>query len=129
GAWNGFGDGLVLYQLLGPWRIPVAIGAGLITCGAGFIGAREVVGALAGTLPGSPRTRVIGTVIAALLGGGFHAALTAGELAIRRDPTYAATMQPERERVVERELAQWEHDQAQQGAPVTQDQKRVEQHR
>lgn len=129
GAWNGFGDGLVLYQLLGSWRIPVAIAAGLVTCTAGFIGAREVLGALAGTLPGSPRARVIGTVIAALLGGGLHGALTAGELAVRRDPTYAATMQPERERVVQRELAQWEHEQAQQGVPVTQDQKRVEQHR
>jgi len=129
GAFHGFGDGLVLYRMLGDWRAPVAIAAALVTCAAGFAGAREVLGALAGTLRGSAKARIAGTIVAAVLAAGAHAALTAGELWLRRDPTYAAVMQPERERVIARELAQWQAQQAEQGTPVTAEQKRVEQTR
>lgn len=119
GAFHGFGDGLLLYRWLGSARIPVAIAAGFATCCATFIGAREITGALASTLT---KHRVAGTLVACLLAGGFHAALTIGELRARRDPTYAATMQPERERVIAQELAKWENAQPQ----VTQEAKRVE---
>lgn len=108
GAFHGFGDGLLLYRWLGNARIPVAIAAGLVTCAATFIGAREVIGALASTMT---RHRVAGTFAALALAGGFHAALTIGELRMRRDPTYAETMKPERERVIAQELAQWERAQ------------------
>lgn len=120
GAFHGFGDGLLLYRWLGSARIPVAIGAGVATCAATFIGAREVIGALASTLP---RRRIAGTLIACALAGGFHAALTVGELRLRRDPTYAATMKPERERVIAQELAKWERAQPQTISPEA---KRVE---
>lgn len=129
GAFHGFGDGLILYRMLGSWRAPVAIAAGLVTAAAGYLGAREVLGALAGTLSGSRKARLAGTIVAAVLAAGTHAALTAGELAARSDPTYAQTMQPERERVVARELADWQAVQAQQGVEVTQEQKRVEEKR
>jgi hypothetical protein len=127
GAFHGFGDGLVLYRMLGGWRAPVAIAAGIATCIAGFAGAREVLGALAGTLRGSVKARIAGTIVAALLAGGVHAALAAGELRLRRDPTYATVMQPERERVIATELEQWRAQQAQQGVEVTKEQTRVEQ--
>ena len=97
GAFHGFGDGVVLYRVLGAARVPVAIGAGLVTCAAAYAGAREVLGALAATLP---RHRVAGTVTALALAGAFHGALAVGELRLRRDRTYAETMAPERERVV-----------------------------
>ncbi|HTL33855.1 MAG TPA: hypothetical protein VL326_12055 [Kofleriaceae bacterium] len=129
GAFHGFGDGLILYRMLGSWRTPVALGAALLTVGAGYLGAREVLGALAGTLRGSRRARLAGTIIAVVLAAGTHAALTAGELAARSDPTYAQTMQPERERVVAKELAEWQAAQAQQGVEITQEQKRVEEKR
>jgi len=97
GAFSGFGDGVLLYRVLGAWRIPVAVGAGLVTCAAGYLGAREVLGALAATLP---RRRVIGTIGALAAAGALHAGLAVGELKLRADRTYAQTMAPERERVV-----------------------------
>ncbi|HUJ58554.1 MAG TPA: hypothetical protein VLX92_08680, partial [Kofleriaceae bacterium] len=35
GAFSGFGDGVLLYRVLGGWRIPVAIAAGAVACAAG----------------------------------------------------------------------------------------------
>ncbi|HUS29031.1 MAG TPA: hypothetical protein VMZ53_10985 [Kofleriaceae bacterium] len=127
GAFHGFGDGLVLYRMLGSWRTPVALGAGMLTCIAGFAGAREVLGAIAGTLPA--RGRIAGTIVALLLAAGVHGALTAGELHLRRDPTYANVMRPERDRVIAKELAQWQTEQQQRGTLVTEEQKRIEQRR
>ena len=115
GAFHGFGDGLILYRELGQARVAVAIASGLLTCLAAYVGARTIFGSLLGTLPGSPRVRVAGFIIAALLGAGLHAALTIGELRIRRDATYAKTMQPERERVIARELEAWQREQAARG--------------
>lgn len=123
GAWHGFGDGLVLYRVLGAARWPVAIVAGLVACGAGFAGAREVLGALAETLP---RHRLVGTAIAVVVAGGANAALAAGELHLRHDATYTETMQPEATRVVERELARWA---AAQPGPVEADARAAEQAR
>ena len=119
GAFHGFGDGLLLYRWLGSARIPVAIAAGVVTCTATFVGAREVVGTLGSTVS----HRVGATMIAFVLAGGFHAALTIGELRLRRDPTYVETMKPERERVIAQELAKWERAQPTQ---VTPEAKRVE---
>jgi hypothetical protein len=126
GAWHGFGDGLLLYRELGSWRAPVAIAAGLATCTAAFAGAREVLGALAHTIAGSPRRRIIGTAIAVVVAAGLHASLAAGEVKLRRDTTYGVVMQPERERVIARELVQWQRAQKAQGAVVTDDAKRAE---
>jgi hypothetical protein len=100
GAFSGFGDGVLLYRELGDARIPVAIAAGLVTCAACYLGAREVLGALAATLP---RHRVAGTIGAIIAAAALHGALAIGELRVRADRTYAQTMAPERERVV----AQW----------------------
>jgi hypothetical protein len=126
GAFHGFGDGLALYRALGSARVPVAIAAGIVTCGAAYLAARRVLGVLAATLPGSRRARVLGVLGAAVLAGGLHAGLAAGELAIRRDPTYAVTMQPQRERDIARELAAWQRQRAARGATVTEDERRAE---
>jgi len=115
GAFHGFGDGVILYRELGQARVAVAIAAGLVTCAASYAGARSIFGSLIGTLPGSPRARIAGFIVAALLGGGLHAGLTIGELRIRRDATYAKTMQPERDRVIARELDAWQREQAARG--------------
>src|SRR5205823_5282472 len=100
GAWHGYGDGVLLYRVLGAARAPVAISAGAVTCAAAFAGAREVFGALVHAAGG-----VRGVIVAAVLAGGVNAALAAGELHARRDATYSETMTPERERAIAEELA------------------------
>ena len=72
GAWSGFGDGQLLYRVLGDARYAVAIAAGAITCAAAFVGARGVFGALAGTLTSH---RVAGTCIAIAIAAGMHLGL------------------------------------------------------
>jgi len=116
GTFHGFGDGLLLYRNLedGP-RVAIAVAAGISTCVATFVGARAITSPLARTISGSTKRRVVGFTIAALLGGGVHAALTIGELKLQRDPTYAKVMQPERDRQVAIELQQWERTQAARG--------------
>jgi hypothetical protein len=124
GAFHGFGDGVILYRELGQARIAVAIAAGLLTCIATYVGARTIFGSLLGSLPGSTRARVVGFIVAAVLGAGLHAALTIGELRLRRDPTYARVMEPERDRVIARELEAWQREQAARGvAPDAQAQR------
>ncbi len=127
GAFHGFGDGLLLYREIGDARIAVAIAAGLGTCLAAYAGARSVFGPLVGTLPGSLGKQIAGFAIAALLGAGLHAALTIGELRIRRDATYVKVMQPEREREIERELAAWQRNQQARGVEPTPAAKRDQQ--
>src|SRR5207237_3402171 len=34
-AWYGYGDGRILFELLGSWRLIVALGAGTLGCAAG----------------------------------------------------------------------------------------------
>ena len=127
GAFAGFGDGLVLYRALGGARVAVAITAGLVTCGAAFFAARHVLGTLTATVPGSPRARVIGVLVAAALAGGLHAGLAAGELAVRRDPTYTATMRPQRERDIAAELLAWQRERAARGQQIDEAARRAEQ--
>jgi hypothetical protein len=119
GAFHGFGDGLVLYRQLGDARVPVAVAAGLATCATAFVGTRDFLAPLVRVLPGTRRGRVAGLVIAVVLGGGVHAALTLGELRLRRDATYVEVMQTEADRTIARELAQWQHEQARRGIAPT----------
>jgi hypothetical protein len=102
GAWHGYGDGQLLYRELGSARFPVAIAAGTITCVCGFFAARQIVGPLVATA-----ARPWMFVIAAVLAGGLHTALAVGEVKLRQDTTYAAVMQPERDRAVDHDLARW----------------------
>ena len=102
GAWHGYGDGQLLYRELGSARFPVAMFAGTITCVCGFFAARQIVGPLVATT-----SRRWMFVIAALLAGGIDAGLAVGEVELRQDTTYADVMQPERERVVDRDLERW----------------------
>ena len=105
GAWHGYGDGRLVHELAGDATAPLAITAGLVACGAGWLGARQLFGALVGCVP-APRHA--GALLAIAVAGGLNAGLAVGELALRRDATYAITMQPERERTVARELAAWQ---------------------
>ncbi|MDB4961680.1 MAG: hypothetical protein JWP01_1679 [Myxococcales bacterium] len=119
GTWHGYGDGAQLHRLLGDQRWLVAVPAAIVTCGAAYTGARVVIGPLAQTVPGTPRARIVGTVIAILVAGGIQLGAAVGEVALRRDTTYSSTMKPERERVVARELRQWTEEQRRQGAQPT----------
>jgi len=112
GTFHGFGDGIVLYRVLGAWRVLIAVAAGLITCAATFFGARMLLGVLIATLPGSRRARMIGVLLAVLFAGGLHAGLAAGELALRRDDTYGQLMQHERERKIAIAMQRWQQEHA-----------------
>ena len=129
GAFHGFGDGLVLYRVLGAARVPVAIAAGLVTCTAAFFAARAVLGVLTSTLPGSPRARIAGVIVAAVLAGGFHAVLAVGELEVREDATYGAVMEHQRDRDIAAELAKWQREQAARGQAIDDVQRRAERER
>lgn len=129
GAFHGFGDGLVLYRVLGSARVAVAIAAGLVTCTAAYLAARHVLGTLVSTQQGTRRARLAGVIVAAVLAGGLHAGLAAGEVWLRRDATYTATMQPERERLIARELEAWQREQAARGVDLSDAQRRAERSR
>jgi len=103
GAWHGFGDGALLAKQLGDDRIFVALPAGIAVVTAAFFGARGVIGALAETLP---RHRLAGVLGAMAIALAIHGGLGLAELTLRRDTTYAATMRPERDRVILAELAE-----------------------
>ena len=127
GAWHGYGDGVLLYHVLGWVRYPVAIAAGAVTCLAAFVGARTTLAALAATLPA--RGRIAGTIVALVLAAGLDAGLAVGELYLRSDPTYGTIMQPEKERLVDRDLARWEAYERQHGREASPDERRVQQKR
>jgi hypothetical protein len=110
GAWSGFGDGQLLYKVLGDWRYPVAIAAGSITCAAAYFAAKQAFGAL------TSGQHVAWTLVAMAIAAALNVALAAGELRVRRDRAYAQVMAPERERIVARELDAW---QASQGSAIT----------
>ena len=112
GAFQGFGDGRLLYRVLGSWRPVVAIAAGLVTCAATYAGARGTLGALVVTLPGSRRARIAGLIVALLLAAGLHVALARTEIAMRSDTTYISIMQRERDLVIAQELAKWQREHA-----------------
>jgi hypothetical protein len=105
GAWSGFGDGQLLYRVLGDWRYPVAIAAGSITCAAAYFGAKQAFGALAGAVSSH---RVAWTLVAIAIAAALNVALAIGEVRVRRDRAYAQVMAPERERIVARELDAWQ---------------------
>ncbi len=115
GTWHGYGDGVTLHRDLGDAKWLVALPAAAITLGAAFLGARCVLGALAATVAGSQRARIAGAAIALVVAGGIQLGAALGEVELRRDATYTATMRPERERVVARELAQWTLQQRREG--------------
>jgi hypothetical protein len=126
GAWHGYGDGQLLHHVLGAARYPVAIVAGAITCACAFVGARAIVGTLAGT---QASHRLRGLVIAAMLAGGIHAGLAVAEIHARGDVTYKEIMAPERERLVERDLERWAAYERAHGGQVTAVQRAEQQQR
>jgi len=127
GTWHGYGDGVQLHHLLGETRWLVAIPAALVACLAAYAGARIVLGALAATIPGGRGARIAGTVVAMVLAAGIQLGAALGEVALRRDATYGATMRAERDRAISRELAQWAEAQRRQGAtPSDEDRTRMQ---
>ena len=108
GTWHGYGDGRLIHALAGDARYPIAITAGLVACAMAWSGARGLFGALVAAVP---PPRLGGAILAIAVAGLANLGLDLGELRLRRDATYAVTMQSERERVVARELAAWQRAQ------------------
>jgi len=115
GTWHGFGDGALIYRVLGDARYPVAIAGGLVACGAAFVGARWLFATVVATIP---TRRVAGIAIAVVVAGSVNLALDLGELAIRQDSMYGATMAPERDRVIARDYAHWLDEARRSGAVI-----------
>jgi hypothetical protein len=115
GTWHGFGDGARLHQLLGAARDPVAVALGGGVCAVAAVATRRLCHAFAPALAGSTPTRLRAVMAAAGLAAGLHAALTFGELAIRRDDTYRQTMRTAEQRETEARVAQWRAELARRG--------------
>jgi hypothetical protein len=115
GTWHGFGDGALLHERLGAARYPVALALGAALCALALLGARALVRAFAPALHGSPRRRLLAVLTAAALASASHAALTFGEVALRRDATYQRTMQTTAQRRADDALARWRAEAAGRG--------------
>jgi hypothetical protein len=88
-----------------------------------YQGARAVLGLLAGMIPGGRAARIAGTAAAVVLAGGLQLALAAGEVRLRRDQTYGRIMERESDRIVARELADWQRRLREQGRPASDDER------
>jgi uncharacterized protein (DUF2267 family) len=105
GTHHGYGDGRILHAELGGAR-PVAVAVlSALVCAAAFFLARALIVQVRRRLPGSRRAALATVAGAVLIAGAVHAALAFGELAVRRDRTYAAVMQTESGRQVDRAVA------------------------
>jgi len=135
GTWHGFGDGALLRRALGEARIPVAIAAGAVAVAMSYLGARAVLGVIAALVPGGRAARIGGAAAAIVLAGALQIGLAAGEVRLRRDATYGRIMQRESDRLVERELAEWQRRLRERGIDPGADERRrrarelAEQHR
>ncbi|HEU0031384.1 MAG TPA: hypothetical protein VFQ53_12175 [Kofleriaceae bacterium] len=118
GTWHGYGDGMLVYHQLGAARYPVAVVVGAAICALAYATTIRVLVPLAQALPGSRRARLAGIAAAIALAGGLQIGLALGEIAVRGDTLYGAIMKPERERVIARELAAWQREQAARGIVV-----------
>jgi len=107
GTFHGFGDGTLLHRDLGTARLAIVIPAALLACSAAYLAGVRLIGALR-ALSGvaAPRRQLAAVALALAAAGAAHAALTFGELRVRRDPRYGVVMQSERDRTVARELAE-----------------------
>ena len=121
GTWHGFGDGVILRRELGAAQVPVALAAGAVAIAMAYLGARAVLGLLAAMVPGGRAARIGGAAAAIVLAGGLQLMLAAGEVELRRDETYGRIMRRERDRLVERELAEWQRGLRERGLEASRD--------
>ncbi len=120
GTWHGFGDGLPTYRALGDARYPVAIAAGLVTCGVAYSCARLVLGGFFAVVPGTRRARIAGIAIAMLTATGLLAAPAVIEVSMRGDTRYGAIMKREGDRLADRELVAWQREMQRRGTSIDQ---------
>ncbi|MDQ3334031.1 MAG: hypothetical protein M4D80_02640 [Myxococcota bacterium] len=118
GTYHGFGDGAFLRWWAGDKRYAIAFAAGAVVLAFSFFAARSIWGVLCATIPGGRRAQTAGVVLAVTLSATLHVGLAIGEVRVRRDEAYGAVMKPERERVVAREMRQWEREQKQRGVEI-----------
>jgi hypothetical protein len=104
GTWHGYGDGALVYHLLGDARHAAAIAGGVVTCVAAFVGARDLFRTIVATMPAR---RFAGVAIAMVVAAAVNAGLAIGELSVRHDTMYGAIMTTERDRTIQRDYARW----------------------
>jgi hypothetical protein len=134
GTWHGFGDGALLRHELGDARIPVALAAGAVAVAMTYLGARAVLGVIAAMVPGpgggpghgdgGRAARIGGAAAAVALAAALQLGLAAGEVRLRSDATYGRIMQRESDRLVERELAEWQRRRRERGLPESEAERR-----
>ena len=108
GTYHGLGDGALLHRRLGDdrgwlcWPIAAAMVGGC------FVGARRLAAIVRVWLPTPSATRqLMALTVALAAAAGAHAGLASAEVALRPSPTYQAIMKPERQRVIDQDLARW----------------------
>ncbi len=107
GTWHGYGDGLPAHRGLGDARYPIAIVAGLVTCGVAYACARLVLGVFTAVLPSR---KVAGVAIAMTIAAVVLALPAVIEMQLRSDHRYGAIMKREGDRLADRELARWRRE-------------------
>lgn len=111
GTHHGYGDGRILHAELGGARPAAVAVLSALVCAAAFVLARALIVQVRQRLPGTRRVALVTVAGAVLIAGAVHAALAFGELALRRDRTYAAVMQTESGRHVDRAVAAAQREQ------------------
>ncbi len=111
GTWYGYGDGWILYVNLGDARLPFVLAACALGLAAAFGGARTAFAAIA---LATPRRGWIIAIVTALA---LNVALYWGNVYLSHDAGYIAMKMPERDRVIEHELAQFRREQGPDVAP------------
>ncbi len=109
GTWHGYGDGLPAYRGLGEARYPIAIAAGLVTCGIAYACARLVLGVFTAVLPSR---KIAGVAIAMTMAAVVLVLPVVIEMQLRSDNRYGAIMKREGDRLTDRELARWRREMA-----------------
>jgi hypothetical protein len=116
GTYHGLGDGHIVHIMLGRARPWVTWPAAALVVTVTYLGARWLGGRVRAWLPARSTAAQLGALALALvLAAAAHAGMAAAEVALRPSPTYQAIMKPQRERVIDEDVAAWAQAEAAHG--------------
>jgi hypothetical protein len=111
GSFHGYGDGAVLYELLGPRRLFVSMAAALgVVFVTWLLGAELTLLLRARMAPGSARRQLTILILSALTAADAHAGLTFGEQRVAPEPRYQRIGAHAAAREIELALARYRRD-------------------